>query len=469
MTRDVMQWLREARKLDAPLLEEYGVKAVEGREVAFPYRKDGKPYAWKFRTEDKRFRSTQGVSRGLYNADALARDFALPVVITEGEVDCLSVIQAGFVRAVSLPDGWTAQGNKIEALAAVEGALRNSPFVIVAGDNDEAGESLPRTVANLLKGHIVRAATWPDGCKDPNDVLVQHGEGGLSEALNAAVTMDPPGGFITSISDLPPLSSRRVLRIGMAPWDYKLAFELGAMSIATGVPGNGKSTFVTWAAEQMSQAENIRVGMLAFETHPHRIRDHLARINHQTPWADLHPDMRKRLASMLDERWRIVHRTFDEAQHSIGWLEEMVHTLATREGCKLIIIDPWNELEHLPEPGESLTNYINWALQQIRKWAEALEVHICLVAHPKKMSTENPRAPTGYDIADSSAFFNKPSLGFTIHQTTSDDGLPLVQIVTWKVRDVQLYGVEKGVCECEFDLERMTYHRTTSPTQETKR
>src|SRR5690606_23403045 len=115
-----------------------------GEVAAFPYRKDGRNYAAKFRTQDKRFLSTAGVSRGLYNEDALSRDRELPVVITEGEIDCLSVMQSGFLRAVSLPDGWTEGGTKAEAIVAVSEALSASPYVVVAGDNDRVGESLPK-------------------------------------------------------------------------------------------------------------------------------------------------------------------------------------------------------------------------------------------------------------------------------------------------------------------------------------
>src|SRR6056297_1333284 len=104
MTQDVMKWLQEVRKLDAALLSHMGVKAQDvpglGQAAAFPYRKDGKPYAGKFRAvERKDWRSTQGVSRGLYNIDALAMGDG-PAVITEGEMDALSVMQAGYTRAV---------------------------------------------------------------------------------------------------------------------------------------------------------------------------------------------------------------------------------------------------------------------------------------------------------------------------------------------------------------------------------
>ncbi|MDF1853481.1 MAG: AAA family ATPase [Verrucomicrobiales bacterium] len=462
-----IKWLQEHRRLDGALLSHMGVKVTQhpdlGEVLAFPYRRNGEAYAAKFRTVEKQWRSSKGITRGLYNADALTKDKGLPIVITEGEIDCLTVMQSGFIRAVSLPDGWTEKGNKTDALIEALDGLLDAPFVIVAGDNDASGESLPRTVANLLSGQDVRYVEWPNGCKDANDVLMAFGEGEVAACLNAAKRIDPPGGFITALSDLPPLSDRRVLRGGHELIDERLAFELGAMSVGTGTPGAGKSTFTTWVAHHIAAHESIRVGMMSFETHPYRTRDHLCRLITGRPFDALASHEQVRALEVLDERFRIVHRTYDDdTSHALGWLKSMVHTLAMRDQCKMIIIDPWNELEHLPEPGESLTNYINFALQQIRQWAEKLETHICVIAHPKKMDLgREPRPPMGYDVADSAAFANKPALGFTVHENKTETGGRYTQIYTWKVRDTQLYQIEKGKSDAAFDIDRMDYTKIT--------
>lgn len=472
MTKDVNQWLRDVRGLDSALTEAMGVSrkdhpGIAGPAVAFPYRKDGQVYAAKWRgIESKDWRSTQGVSRGLYNEDAL-KSGTSPIVITEGEMDCLSVVQAGFDRAVSLPDGWSEKGDKRDCLVDAEKALRNCPWVIVAGDADAAGKGLPKAVANILLGHDVRYVEWPEGCKDANDVLVKMGEGELARCLTEARKVDPAGGFITGISDLPALPDRRVLRMGMDPYDFVIAFEVGAMSVGTGTPGAGKSTFTTFAAYHTAISEDIKVGVLAFETHPYQVRDQLARLKTGRAWDKLAGIEKAQTAQFLDRHFRIVHRTFDESEnpagHNLGWLKDMIYTLAVRDNCKLIIVDPWNELEHMPAPGESLTNYINFALQQIRTWADQFDTHVCVVAHPRKMMTDGkPRSPTGYDIADSAAFANKPALGFSVHQEEADDGEAYVRVTAWKVRNTQLYGFAKGSIRLSFIEDRMSYQKYES-------
>lgn len=458
-----MDWLKSVRKLDPELLAYLKVRDVQhpqiGQAIAFPYLRAGEIYASKFRTSDKQFRSTHGVSRGLYCEDELRGRESLPIVITEGEIDCISVMQAGFDRAVSVPNGWKTEGAETSELVEAKDLLLASPFVIVASDNDEAGESMPRAVANLLRGHDVRYAVWPDGCKDPNDVLCQHGEGALAKCLNEAKRIDPPGGFITGFSDLPPLSKRRVLRVAEHPFCNVVALEVGAMSVWTGIPGSGKSTFLTWAAHNIAVEEDIRVGMMAFETHPHALRDQLFQIRLRKTFEQANELERDDTLRVLDRRFSLVHRTMDDGvTHHMDWLQSMVETLAVRDRCKLIVVDPWNELEHMPAVGETMTAYINWATQRIRQLAEMFEVHIALVAHPKKINEPN-RAPTGYDVADSAAFFNKPSLGVTVHQREDDDGESYVELNVWKVRNAQLYGFTKGRVNVNFYPDSQRYSR----------
>jgi twinkle protein len=272
------------------------------------------------------------------------------------------------------------------------------------------------------------------------------GEGEVAKCINLAKRIDPPGGLITGFSDLPPMSDQRVLRVGKKPFDDLIALEVGELSVWTGLPGFGKSTLTLWVCDEVAKHENVRIGLIGFETHAFRVRDQLCRANFGRRYRDLIEPERARQLATLDARWRMVHVTDD--QNHLGWLQPIVRTLAMRDRCKVIIIDPWNELEHLPEKGENMTAYINFALKTIRRWAQRLEIHICVVAHPAKMKTDGkPRAPTGYDIADSAAFNNKPGLGITVHP--ADEPFQ-VSIINWKNRDALLYKTQRGSAVVEF-------------------
>lgn len=469
---DAWEWLEEVRGLNGEHCMDLGLRDAThptlGPGVAMPYRgADGAPYAEKFRPfGQKTFRwHPRDVPHGLFNLPGVmdpARQH-LPIVVTEGEFDAIACVQAGFVRACSVPDGWTVQadaadGSKMKPLADAEATLRDSPCVIVAADADPIGESFARAIGALLTGHPVRLARWPEGCKDANDVIRRHGPAELSRALNDARLLDPPGGAITGFSDLPPLSERRILRPGVEPFDYGLAFEECAMSVCTGIPGHGKSTFLRFIAHHLTRNEGIRIGALEMEGSPAKMRDHLSRLETGLPFAEMSAEGRSRVESLLDERWRLAHRPTEiDVTENLEWLRQRIHTLAVRDRCKFVYVDPWNELEHLPEPGESMTAYINFATKSIRQWAERYDTHVCIVAHPKKL--QQGQVADGYDVADSAAWANKPALGFTVQQPENSDIPNLVQIHVWKVRDVERYGFHRKVVRCQWNPEFMSFAR----------
>lgn len=462
-----MDWLTNVRGLDAELLARMGVDGFtrgDGTElVRFRYFRSGQVYGGKIRTIDGKdfWFQPKGAPRSLYNVDIL-NDTTLrsqPVIVTEGEIDCISVIQAGFPRTVSVPDGWTeglegGDGAKMKQLMEVESKLRESPCVIIAGDMDQPGTSLARAVRNLLEGHPVRWVRWPHDCKDANDVLRKHEEPEIVRGINAARLMDPDGCLVTGFSDMPPMSERKIMRCDIPVIDSGAVFEVGQLSVMTGVPSSGKSTLAVFMAHHLIRNEGIKVGAALFETHPAELRNHLALLNHGARWSDMGPVDRRKLELKLDGCWRLIFRDErDGARVNIPWVEKMIHTVAVRDGCKLIIVDPWNEMEHLPEPGESMTNYINFALTRIRQLAERYDCHIMVVAHPSK-HRDMSQAPTGYSVADSAAFFNKPALGLTVHPR--DDA---VELVTWKVKFRQTYGIHPGTRRLDFDQDRMVYRK----------
>lgn len=467
---DAMEWLESVRGLDVEVCARLGFQAGNhsqlGAGVKWPFVANGEHYATKFRPlGEKTFRwHPTGQAHRLWNVDAL-RDpelSHLPAIITEGEFDAASLIQAGFPRVASLPDGWSEMADsdsaaKLKPVLDALDALEAAPCVIVAGDMDAPGQAFVRAMAGLLESTPLRSVTWPDGCKDANDTLRKLGAAEVVKCVNAAKMVDPPGGCITGFSDLPPLSDRRIFRLGHAPFDFGLAFEEGALSVATGIPGHGKSTFVRFAAHHLARTNGIRIGALEMETNPHLMRDHLCRLHTGNSWGALNRDQQRNVEAALDDQWRIAHRAPEgDVTENLEWLRQRIRTLAVRDRCKFIYVDPWNELDHMPEPGESLTNYLNFAVKSVRQWAERYDAHVCIVAHPKKII--EGKIPDGYDVADSAAWANKPSLGFSVYQDDNDDD-PHVKIKTWKVREVQRYGFGRTTMKVDFDAEAMVYRR----------
>ena len=469
------EWLAEVRGIDLEMASRYGVRAGKNRDgaeaVAFGYRTtpDGEAQWHKVRTVgDKAWRShPPGVPHNLYNFPALL-DASLhekPVIITEGEIDCLSVIQSGFPRTVSLPDGWSGEngGAKAKPILDALPLLRRSPCVIIAGDMDAVGQSFVRAAANMLEGHVVKWAEWPDGCKDANDTLCRHGEAVVRQCIEASRQIDPPGGVICGFSDAPPPPEGHIYTTGDEVADKVFCVHTGFPAVVTGTPSAGKSTWLTWALARMQENHGIRIGVCLMETPWPILRDHLARMaTGGREWWQLTGHERSAIGQTLDANWRLLLREeSDDVPKGMAWVRDMLHTAAVRDGCRVVAFDPWNEIEHRLEQGESVTDYTNAALASVRKWSERYGVASVIVAHPTKMQIDpgsKPRPPLGYDIAGSSAWFNKAAIGLTVHRSEDEHG-EHTELINWKSKFEQLYSCRKGRVRMEFDRQTMVFRR----------
>lgn len=88
-----------------------------------------------------------------YNYDAILNNKEL--IIVEGEIDCLSMIEAGFENVVSVPNGASAKD-----LAYLDNCYDNLSDInrfYLAVDNDPAGIGC---VKSLFAGWELNGATW---------------------------------------------------------------------------------------------------------------------------------------------------------------------------------------------------------------------------------------------------------------------------------------------------------------------
>jgi hypothetical protein len=164
--------------------------------VAFPYFVDGQHENTKYRAiAEKDFIQEVGAVPVLYGLDNLKGQ--TEGIIVEGEIDCLSVETAGYPNVVSVPNG--AQGNAKDEQRDDDRtfAFLRTPHIshvqrwIIAVDKDEKGQALERALALRLGLDRCRRVTWPEGSKDANEVLVNHGEEFIQECIADAKPFAP--------------------------------------------------------------------------------------------------------------------------------------------------------------------------------------------------------------------------------------------------------------------------------------
>jgi twinkle protein len=105
----------------------------DGNVMAFPFLERGEVVAEKYRTktaDGKKFWQKPNPKRTFYNSDALddpsLYSGGLPLVIVEGEIDCLSAISCGFPLSVSVPDGAPPAVNPAKGLDPIDPATESS-------------------------------------------------------------------------------------------------------------------------------------------------------------------------------------------------------------------------------------------------------------------------------------------------------------------------------------------------------
>ena len=103
---------------------------------------------------------------------------------------------------------------------------------------------------------------------------------------------------------------------------------------------------------------------------------------------------------------------------------EKAKYLVKKRGIKVLVIDPYNKIEHTKNRGESETEYISRFLDKLSTFAKTYSVLVVLVAHPTKMKKEltgKYEVPSLYDISGSANFYNKCDYGLSIYRNFDEN------------------------------------------------
>lgn len=159
--------------------------------VANYYDDNGNIVGQKLRFPDKSFAVLGKISNRLFGSQLWAN--GKKIIITEGEIDCLTVsqLQGNKWPVVSIPNGAQAAKKAIEANLEY---LDKFDEIILMFDMDDAGRKASEDSAKVLPAGKAFIANLP--CKDPNECLLS-GKG--SEVLQAIWNAKPyrPDGIVS--------------------------------------------------------------------------------------------------------------------------------------------------------------------------------------------------------------------------------------------------------------------------------
>ena len=495
MISELHQKFLEKRKIDVNTAIHMGVYSVKrvpsgqclpddnGDILCFPFIRNGKEVGAKYRGPKKVFWQKKDGRKQFFNADVLSdsqlQNGQASLVIVEGEMDALAVASAGYPFVVSVPDGAPpprdADGKlihvpegtadidpqsdtKFSFLLADWDDLSGVKKIIIAVDSDEAGQRLAAELVRRLDRVRCLFVVYPETCKDLNEVLEKHGPAKVHDILNRAKPYPVDGLF--KASDFPPTGKLETYSTGWHGLNDYLRPYTGAFMVVGGFPSHGKSTWSLQFCANMAALHGWNIAIASFEMQivPYVTNALMGGFLGKNVW-NASPQEKAAAQDFLERKFTFIspNRADFTTDHDIDWLLDKMLTAVIREGVKMVLIDPWNEIEHKKKPDDSQTEYIGQAIRKLKSFAMQYDVLVCVVVHPTKGASHLDSAELGlYNLADSSHWANKSDVGIIIGRIGDPKHDVLTGIYIKKIR-YQPDAGQVGDAVLTFDKENRLF------------
>jgi len=427
----------------------------ERNVIQFNYYREGELINVKYRDSEKNFKLVKDAERILYGLDDIKGQDE--VIIVEGEMDKLAYYEAGYKNCVSVPNG--ASNLKLEYLKDFPDDLKK---VFIATDNDEPGRKLAEELSRRIGRDICYRVEFGE-CKDANEYLEKNKS--LKETIENAKAYPLAGVIgVDSISlDIDDLYSNGLKRgetTGHINFDKLFSFATSQLTVITGVPTHGKSNWLEHVCMKLASTGGWKFGIFSPEHYPLQLHFSVLAekfIGKSFRKLSAYDRMSKtelnHAKNFISERFNWIRPEGDV--FTIDAILEAAAGLVKRHGIKGLILDPYNKI-HAPMGGQSETQYINDFLTKLTIFKQKYDLHIFLVAHPRKMQKKDNGlydVPTLYDIAGSANFYNQVDNGITVYRNFETE-CTHVYVQKIKFRHIG----ELGEACFKYNLQNGRYH-----------
>lgn len=477
VTENRPDWLYEffgRRRIGARTVHAFGCYAMtrqfqglgERPAIVFPYRYRGEVVNRKYRPHPDKTPQQQekDALQTLFNVDQLGEEPG-EIVWVEGEPDVMAMFECGIPHAVTLKDGAPSQANaanekRFEALRTHADMLTKARRIVLAGDADGPGLALREELARRLGRHRCFTVTWPDGCKDACDTLIEHGPEAVLAAVRSAAPYPidglqriQPGSLIALRKRPAPTTMTTGTRASDAV--LKLPTE-GRLIVVTGFPSHGKTTWTRFVMVHTAKDHARRWAVFSPEMQPwEHFTAECAEVYSGKPfWSvpglDCMTDDDVAEAELwLGDRVTMLVCDSEDDPPTLDWIIERGRAAVLRDGATDLLIDPWNEIDH-QRGAMSETDYIGRGLQRLKAFALRHGCNVWIIAHPAKPAPLRPGekrvAPGPYDLAGSAHWANKTDLGLTLHSPAAGTA----ELHLWKPR-FRRWGRRGSVALMDFE------------------
>ena len=423
-TEEIYQYF-EKRKISRETVDATKIGSDMEGNIVFRFFRDGEETFRKYRMPrkiqpgEKRQKEWQdsGTQPILWNMDECI--FSMPLAITEGMIDALSLYEAGITNVVSVPSGCSND----QWISTCWNWLDKFKTILLFGDSDLPGRQATENWAKKLGEYrclIVRdypqipGTDPPQYCKDANEILYRFGEATLIEMVENAEDIKMKG--LIDVGDIVPYDPTTIPRIssGIPTLDQCIGgFMEGSLVVVSGLSGGGKSTITGQFA--LSAIENghkacIYSGELSKEKFLSWITFQCAGPDYVTVKHDnflkkdipfVTPEVQRRIQDYMRGKIYLYDNKEIFQKTQAESIIDMFTLAVRRYGVDFLVVD--NLMSSLCEEEEELKAQTKFIVA-LKKFAEKFRVSVVCIAHPRKLQAGKPMGK--FDVAGSANIVN---------------------------------------------------------------
>jgi twinkle protein len=380
------------------------------RAVNFNYYRENELVNVKYRDSEKNFKMVSGAELIFYGLDNIKT--MEKIYIVEGEMDALSLHEAGIYSVCSVPNGASKGNQRLEYLDNCFEYFKDKTEIILCTDNDNPGIELRNELARRFGAYRCKYVDFGD-FKDANEILTLKGAETLRNVIKTAKNFPLEG--VLNINDIWDNvlnyneNGVKNYSIGLPGSDNYFKMSFGEWTVVTGIPNSGKSDVMDQICCNLATKYDMRCAMFAPESFPYE--GHIKRIANKLNETNCNSQQLNQTKDFIQDHFYWIK--IDLENLTLKGILNAFKELVFQKGINVFVIDPWNMLDHSAQRDHS---YIGKALSEITQFCQQTNTHLFLVAHPRKIESDNGsyKKPTLYDISGSADFFNKAYNGLIV-------------------------------------------------------
>ena len=455
----VLKWF-ETRGISKETIQKFNVS--EGIEfmpqtnkkentIKFNYMMGNQIINIKYRDGRKNFKLYKGAEKIFYNINSIIGYDSCYIV--EGEIDALSVHEAGIPNVVSVPNGATLNSNNLEYLDNCIDYFEDKEKIIIAVDKDEAGLALQQELVRRLGADVCYLVNYED-CKDANEYLLKYGKEKLKNCLSGATPV--PLENVTTfkdieaeITDFVKNGFKKGYQVGLHNFDNIFSTYTSQFITVTGIPSSGKSDFVDQMVVGYNRNYEWKIAFASPENAPTYLHAHklMRKVWEGMPTKyDIGTDKWNQVAQYVNDNFFFI----DMDRYTLESVLKKGAELVKRKGIKCLVIDPFNKIRDTNSNTDDVNKYTMEYLTKIETFAKKFDVLVFIVAHPTKMYKDKEgkiEEPTMYNIKGGGEWYDASYHGILVHRDWEN------KTVKAKVLKVKFQNLGENGAEAYFKWE----------------